>query len=285
MAGTTYLLPSPAATASAQEAPWIALGQMRHGIGRLLGLIAVAFVGTLLGLARNAYLYWIGTLDAAAPGAPLGAASAPTVALGEVAYGLSIAVLVLLGLFLAITGFAAWRRARRGIRESALGASPGRQDEIMRSERDARWVWYSLAGFLLGAIAGGFLVGFIDLGLAVAGMPFLSAGVAGIIVGVPASIALIFAYHHGAMHLSEALGTFATPDGRGLLNSGHDLVVAGAILGVAGVAGVMYWPLSLLTLASLGLIALGVARLAEAYDRSLPGAPTSPPAAQPSRAV
>ena len=192
---------------------------------------------------------------------------------------LSLAVLVLIGIYYLFTGFLEWRRGIWRLRVVAgSGAATEEAREARLSLDDAHRLVLCFVALIAVAIVVGIALGIVDGALFLAGAPMLTSAVFSIAEGVATGSVVILAYHYGTRHLIRALHTRLPAQLEGAALAARNWILAGALVGWVGSFSSLYWPLGVAGVLGAALVLLGVHRLSGMFDTAIYSASTRYPA-------
>ncbi len=277
---TSYPPAAPGAAPAAGRTVWGATS-IRKALEGFQTLISLAVSVSALVLVRDVLLR-TGVLPANLP-----AASAPwsewqsqAFRIGlDVALGLAIAVLVIIGIVVAVRGLIAWRRGVLAMAEGASEFGTPQVDAAQRARADhSRTLWLFL-GYLFAAIGAAIAFAVLNAALDAVNSPLVPEWVSSTVSGIATGAVLVLIYYFGGRHLDLLLHGLATPGEQAILLRGRRLLLVGAVVGLGAAFAPLLWELEAAAVASLVLILLGAHDLQRAYARWLAG---ERPAALPS---
>ncbi len=253
---------------------------LRHALERLETLIALALAVSSL-VVLQAYLAFAGLLDVHLPVGPVPISEWWSIGLklgAQAAIGVTIVVLVIVGIVVAVRGLISWRQGVRAMAEASMEFGPAQVEAARRARADhSTTLWLFLVYVLTAIVVSGALA-ILNLGLSSANRDSLPDVVTSLATGLATSLVLVAIYYFGSRHLLELLFTISSPSGQGLLLRGRSFLLAGALVGVGAALTPFSWLFDLAAVASLVIILIGARNLGRAYALWLAG-DRPPPAA------
>lgn len=246
---------------------------LRAALRRFELLLSVALAISVLVLVED-YLTWSGIATMNMPAGPRPFAEWWTIGLGvglQVALGLSIAMLVIIGIVLAVTGMVSWRRGVLTMDRASFEFGPAQVEAARKARSDHSLTLWLFLIYVLAAIAVSVVIAALNATLTGASVDRVPEAIASVVTGLATSSVLVLIYYFGSRHLVGLLFAVSAPDGQALLVRGRNLMVAGAIVGVGVSFAPLAWPFDVLAVASLAIILAGVRDLLRSYDLWLAG--------------
>ena len=249
------------------------VSRVRRALERFETLIALALAIASLAVLE-AYLSSAGRLDVRLPFGPVPFAEWWSIGLKlgvQAAIGVTIVVLVIVGIVVAVRELISWRQGVRTMAEASSESGPVQVEAVRRARTDhATTLWLFLV-YVLAAIVVSGAFEILNWGLSSANRVALPDVVVSIATGLASSLVLVAIYYFGARHLVELLFSISSPTGQRLLLRGRDFLLAGALVGVGAALAPVSWMFDLVAVASLVIILIGVRRLSRAYALWLAG--------------
>ncbi len=246
---------------------------LRKALEGFRTLIALAVSVSVLVLVREILLktgVLPGTLPAAT--APWSEWQSQALRVGaDVAIGLAIAVLVIIGIVVAVRGLIAWRRGVLAMAQGSSEYGPSQVDAALLARADhSRTLWLFL-GYVLVAIGVAISFAIVNASLGAVHSPLVPDTLTSIVSGLATGSVLVLIYFFGGRHLDLLLHGLASPGEQALLVRGRHLLLAGALVGLGAAFAPLLWELEAAGLVSLVLVLFGAHDLLRAYVRWLAG--------------
>ena len=189
----------------------------------------------------------------------------------QIAFGLSIAVLVIIGIVTAVLGAISWRRGVVTMVADAPAYGPAQVAAAAEARRDhSVTLWLFLVYVLTAvAVAVGFaIVNAVLAGASAASVPEVVISVA---TGLGTAAVLVLIYYYGSKHLVGLLHSLSSTAGRASLERGRSRMLAGAVVGLGAALAPISWVFDVVAIVSLAIILAGVGDLVRAYAMWLAG--------------
>lgn len=243
----------------------LAVAGLRDAISRFQTLVVLGIVFGALSLASNA---WSAVWNLTAPGPyPLALGTMEGLSLlATILIGISFAIIVLIGLVVAITGFVAWRRSSRDLVSSGAEFGEPHRLEAVAAWEDSRRALLWVFGAIGVAIVLGIALGITDGALILSGRASLPSEVFSGIIGLGSGTAIVLSYYYGSRQLVGSFRTLTSDAVRLRMESARNLILLGAMIGVVGSLSSILWPIEALSLAAGVLILIGISRILAEYD-------------------
>ncbi|MFI5417479.1 MAG: hypothetical protein ACHQ2Y_01080 [Candidatus Lutacidiplasmatales archaeon] len=248
-------------TASSVRGLWEALTRFQTLVVLGLAITVLSLIGSGLAAAWN----WA-TIGATAP-FPFGPWQTQGIPLAITALvGLGTAILVLICLVVAIRGFLFWRRSSRQLMTSATEFGEPHLSEAKAAWEDSRsalrWVFLAIGI----AIALGITLGITNGVLVLSGQSAMPIQVTGSVSALGASAGFFLVYYFGTRQLVGGVRSLFPPASVEMMTSARSRILLGALVGIPGSLSSVFWPLGLISLASILIILSGINEILAQYE-------------------
>ena len=265
------LLPPPGVTHYGVRQLRLALDRFEVLVGLALGVSAIVLAEDLLN--------WLGITNTQVPVGPRPFAEWWPISFGlglQVALGVAIAILVIVGIVYALLGLAAWRRGTLAIASGAAEFGDAQLTAASRARQDHSTTLWMFLAYVGVAIAISIAIVAVNGALSVAQASPLPAAATSVATSLGVGLVLVAIYYLGTRQLVGSIWTVSAGEGRRRLEDGRRYMVVGAVVGLGAALGALSPFFDAFAVASLVLILWGVHELSRGYSLWLDGAHPNP---------